>query len=151
MRPAGAGINNQAGRLPPARRLPQQLRKLGNVGSDGPGFVPGEQVRRRPSPRLVLEIEIAERLCPLLLRTIKQASFASLVVPIGGKRRAPVSLATLSAPDARAASVVVPTTLAHSVPACRVGSQQRRRRRKCLGGLVPQWRSGPHGRRQGQH
>ena len=120
MRPAGAGINNQAGRLPPARRLPQQLRKLGNVGSDGPGFVPGEQVRRRPSPRLVLEIEIAERLCPLLLRTIKQASFASLVVPIGGKRRAPVSLATLSAPDAREQAL---SFRQHSlIPFPRVGS-----------------------------
>jgi hypothetical protein len=41
---------------------PQQLRQLGDVGGDAPRLVSGQQVAGGTSPRLPLEIEIAERL-----------------------------------------------------------------------------------------
>ena len=44
------------------RRAPQQLRQLGGVGGDAPGLVAGEEVRRRPPSRLLLEIDVGERL-----------------------------------------------------------------------------------------
>jgi hypothetical protein len=40
----------------------QQLRQLGDVGGDAPGLVAGEEVRRRATPRLLLEIDVGERL-----------------------------------------------------------------------------------------
>jgi hypothetical protein len=42
--------------------LLQQLRQLGDVGGDAPGFVAGEEVRRRATTRLLLEIDVGERL-----------------------------------------------------------------------------------------
>jgi hypothetical protein len=38
------------------------VRQLGDVGGDPPGLVAGEQVCRRAPPRLVLEIDVSERL-----------------------------------------------------------------------------------------
>ena len=44
-------------------RLAQQLRQLGEVGGDAPGFVAGEQLRRRASGLgTALEIDVGERL-----------------------------------------------------------------------------------------
>jgi hypothetical protein len=42
--------------------ISQQLRQLGDVGGDAPGLVAGEQLRRCASARLVLEIDVGERL-----------------------------------------------------------------------------------------
>jgi len=42
--------------------LPQQLRQLGEVRRHATGLVACQQVRRRTSARLILEVEIAERL-----------------------------------------------------------------------------------------
>jgi hypothetical protein len=39
-----------------------QLRQLGDVGGDAPGFVAGEEVRRCATAGLVLEIDVGERL-----------------------------------------------------------------------------------------
>ena len=43
-------------------RLPQQLRQLGDVGGDAPGLVAGEQMSRRAPSRLLLEVDVGERL-----------------------------------------------------------------------------------------
>ena len=43
-------------------RLPQQLRQLGDVGGDAPGLVAGEQLGRCAAARLLLEIDVGERL-----------------------------------------------------------------------------------------
>jgi hypothetical protein len=40
----------------------QQLRQLGDVRGDAPGLVAGEQLGRRPPCRLLLEIDVGERL-----------------------------------------------------------------------------------------
>ena len=40
----------------------QQLRQLGDVGGDATGLVAGEQLGRRAPPRLILEIDIGQRL-----------------------------------------------------------------------------------------
>jgi hypothetical protein len=40
----------------------QQLRQLGDVGGDAPRLVAGEQLGRRPSSRLILEMDVSERL-----------------------------------------------------------------------------------------
>ena len=56
------------------------------------GLVAGQQLRRCLSPRLVLEVEVRERL-PGLSRTMKQASFASSMIQGGGKRRMAVMIA----------------------------------------------------------
>jgi hypothetical protein len=40
----------------------QQLRQLGDIGCDPPGLVAGEQMRRRPPSRLLLAIDVSERL-----------------------------------------------------------------------------------------
>ena len=42
--------------------LAQQLRQLGDVGGDAPGLVAGEQSGRRTPSRLLLEIDVGERL-----------------------------------------------------------------------------------------
>jgi hypothetical protein len=42
--------------------LAQQLRQLGDVGGDATRLVAGEEVRRRETSRLVLEINVGERL-----------------------------------------------------------------------------------------
>jgi hypothetical protein len=55
---AGATSSHLAYRRRPA----QQLRQLGEVDRHPPGLVLGEQISRRASARLFLEIEIAERL-----------------------------------------------------------------------------------------
>jgi len=46
---------------------PQPLRQLGYIGSDAPGLVPREQMRRRAPARLLLEIDIRERLPGMIL------------------------------------------------------------------------------------
>ena len=43
-------------------RLPQPLRQLGDVGGDAPRLVAGEQLRRCAAARLLLEIDVGERL-----------------------------------------------------------------------------------------
>jgi hypothetical protein len=50
----------------PASLLSQKTWQLGEVYSDPPSLVLGEQVGRRASARLVLEVEIAERLTVLV-------------------------------------------------------------------------------------
>jgi hypothetical protein len=42
--------------------LPQKVRQLGDIGGDAPGLVAGEQVRRRATAGLLLEIDVGERL-----------------------------------------------------------------------------------------
>jgi hypothetical protein len=37
------------------------LRQLGDAGGDAPGLVVSEQMRRRATPRLFLEIDVGER------------------------------------------------------------------------------------------
>jgi hypothetical protein len=37
-----------------------QLRQLGDVGGDAPGLVAGEQVRRRATSPLILEVDVGE-------------------------------------------------------------------------------------------
>jgi hypothetical protein len=49
-------------RLVHRRRRAQQLRQLGDVGGDPPGLIAGEEVRRRPPSRLLLAIDVSERL-----------------------------------------------------------------------------------------
>ena len=49
-------------RLAYRRRPAQQLRQLGDVGGDAPGLVAGEQLGRRAPSRLILEIDIGQRL-----------------------------------------------------------------------------------------
>jgi hypothetical protein len=43
-------------------RLAQQLWQLGDIGGDAPGLVAGEQLGRRSTTRLLLEIHVGERL-----------------------------------------------------------------------------------------
>jgi hypothetical protein len=51
------------GRLRDARSgLTQQLRQLGDVGGDAPGLVAGEQLGRRTPSRLILEMDVGQRL-----------------------------------------------------------------------------------------
>ena len=45
-----------------ARTALRRLRQLGDVGGDAPGFIAPQQVRRRASAGLVLEIDVRERL-----------------------------------------------------------------------------------------
>jgi hypothetical protein len=40
----------------------QQLRQLGDVGGAAPGLVAGEELGRRSPSRLILEIDVGERL-----------------------------------------------------------------------------------------
>ena len=40
----------------------QQLLQLGDVGGDAPGLVAGEQLGRRTPSRLLLEVDVRERL-----------------------------------------------------------------------------------------
>ena len=47
---------------PLTHRGSQELGQLGDVGGDAPRFVAGEEVRRRTSSRLPLEIDVSERL-----------------------------------------------------------------------------------------
>jgi hypothetical protein len=49
-----------------------EARQLGDVGGDAPGLVAGEQVSRRASARLLLEIN-SVRACPFASRTMKQS------------------------------------------------------------------------------
>jgi hypothetical protein len=63
------------------QRTPQHLRQLGEVYSDPPRLVSGEQVGRRASARLLLEVKIAERL-PVLV-----ADDEALWMLIDGPRR----------------------------------------------------------------
>ena len=42
--------------------LAQQLPQLGDVGGDAPGLVAGEEVCRRATAGLLLEIDVGERL-----------------------------------------------------------------------------------------
>jgi hypothetical protein len=62
-----------------------RLRQLGDVGGDAPGLVAGEEVRRRATARLNLEVDVGQRL-PVASRTVKQASVSSAVQG-GGKQR----------------------------------------------------------------
>jgi hypothetical protein len=41
---------------------PQQLRQLGDVGGDAPSLVAGEQLGGGAASRLILEIDVGERL-----------------------------------------------------------------------------------------
>jgi hypothetical protein len=66
-----------------AHRRPQQLWQLGDVGDDAPGLVAGEQPGRRSTARLVLEIDVGERLPSS--RTLKEALVSS-ADHCGGKR-----------------------------------------------------------------
>ncbi len=50
------------------RRLPQQLRQLGDVGGDAPRFVAGELINRRSASRLLL----VEHDFGILVRKIKK-------------------------------------------------------------------------------
>jgi hypothetical protein len=52
--------------------LPQQLRQLGDVGGDAPGFVAGEELGRCAPARLILEVDVGERL-PLWSRKLAAA------------------------------------------------------------------------------
>ena len=61
--------------------------QLGEVHRHAARFVLGQQAGGCSSPRLLFEIEIAERL-PFLSRAMKQALFISSTVQGGGKRRA---------------------------------------------------------------
>jgi hypothetical protein len=45
---------------------PQQLQQLGDVGEDAPGLVAGEQLGRSSASRLLLEIDVGERLTVLV-------------------------------------------------------------------------------------
>jgi len=64
----------------------QQLRQLGDVHGDAPRLVAGEQVRCRAPPRLLLEIDIGERL-PVGVAD-DEAGIVNLVErPRCGKRR----------------------------------------------------------------
>lgn len=50
-----------------ATRLPpQQLRQLANVGRDPPGLIFAQQLRCRLAPRLILKIDIGERLAVVI-------------------------------------------------------------------------------------
>jgi hypothetical protein len=70
--------DNFAFRLPAiTKHLPQQVRQLGDVHCDAPRVVSGQQVRRRASARLILEVEITERLFVLVAD-----DEAGIVVPI---------------------------------------------------------------------
>jgi hypothetical protein len=40
----------------------KQHRQLGDVGGDAPCLVAGEEVRRRATARLLLEVDVSERL-----------------------------------------------------------------------------------------
>jgi hypothetical protein len=46
----------------PGQGPAQQLRQLGDVDGDAPGLIAGEEVRRRATSRLILEIDVGERL-----------------------------------------------------------------------------------------
>jgi hypothetical protein len=48
--------------------LAQQLRQLGDVGGDAPGFVAGEEVGLLHASGFFLEIEIGQRFCLYHLR-----------------------------------------------------------------------------------
>jgi hypothetical protein len=63
----------------------QQLRQLGDVGGDAPDLVAGEQLIDRAAVRLVIMVEIAERLTAGVA-DVKQASVSSTDQG-GGKRR----------------------------------------------------------------
>jgi hypothetical protein len=65
----------------------QQLRQLGDVYGDAPRLVAGEQVCRRTPSRLLLEIDVGERLPVVIADDEVQASVSSAVQG-GGKRRA---------------------------------------------------------------
>jgi hypothetical protein len=52
----------RSGRERKRSKLAQQLRQLGDVHGDALGLVAGEEVRRRAASRLLLEIDIGERL-----------------------------------------------------------------------------------------
>jgi hypothetical protein len=73
----------------------QQLRQLGDVGGDAPGFVRSEQLGRRAPSRLILEIDVGEATCPVASQTMKQASVSSTDHG-GGKRRSGFSIIALS-------------------------------------------------------
>jgi hypothetical protein len=64
-------------------RLPQKLQQLGDVHRDPFRLVPREQFRRRSPARLILEIDIGQRLS----RTTRHTS-SSATVQGSGKRRA---------------------------------------------------------------
>ena len=63
-------------------RPPQQLRLLGDVGSDASGLVFGQEVRRRAAAGLVLVLDVRERLSALRLH-----DEASVVILDGPGRR----------------------------------------------------------------
>ncbi len=80
---SGDGIDSRRLPLPP-----QQIRQLRDVRRGASRLVSGKQLGRRAPPRFLLEIEICQRACSVLSRTMKQAAFASSIVQGGGKRRA---------------------------------------------------------------
>jgi hypothetical protein len=89
------GCNLATSRFSAAARA----RQLGNIGGDAARLVAGQQLGGRPSPRLILEIDIGQRVAVVILdderattavmrRKSEQASFASSIVQGGCKRRA---------------------------------------------------------------
>ena len=79
-----------AGATARASRLRQRLRQPRDVHGDAPDFVRGEQVGCGAPPRLLLEIDVGERL-PVGVGAMKQASDSSTDQG-GGKRRLPIAL-----------------------------------------------------------
>ena len=77
------------------RPLHQPL-QLGDVDGDVPCFVFGHQIRRRTSARLILEVDVSERVAVVIL-TMKQAEFAS----IDGPRRREAARGWLIAQNTR--------------------------------------------------
>ena len=59
--------SRSAFRQSPASHLPQQLRQLGEVGGDAARLVAGQQLGRRTSARLLLEVDIGERVAAVIL------------------------------------------------------------------------------------
>jgi hypothetical protein len=56
-------VEGEAGTIVPLHLRPaQQLRELGDAGGDAPGLVAREEVRRRAASRLILEVDVGERL-----------------------------------------------------------------------------------------
>jgi hypothetical protein len=65
----------------------QQLRQLGDVGGNAPGLVAGEEMRRRPPSRLLLAIDVSERL-PVGVADDKAGVGFHTAIQGGGKRSA---------------------------------------------------------------
>ena len=73
----------------------QQLGQLGAVGGDAPRLVAGEQVRRRATSRLLLEIDVGQRL------TVGVADDEAPPIPAWGRPRRPTRSAGKKAVENR--------------------------------------------------